>query len=130
MDFSFFLFSNNTNGSVSLLSSNEDDAETVGSISSLFEGCNEDSFGGLDAFGGKDIFGNPDCSNMDTSLFANNSQAETIGSVAYTAETIGSVAFCGASASSFSDAGSGASCSSAASSGASCGGGGGFTSVC
>lgn len=50
--------------------------------------------GGSDAFGGKDIFGNPDFSNIDLSLFADASQVETIGSVAYApVETMGSAAF-------------------------------------
>jgi len=127
MDFSFFLSTGNTNGSVSLLNSSNGDAETIGSVGCLFDASSENSTGCLDAFGGKDFFGTPDCSNMDTSFFAANTQAETMGSVAYNAETIGSVACSAETVGSV--AFSGASCASGDSSGGSCGGGG-FSSVC
>lgn len=94
-DFSFILSSNNNSSASTetLLSNNTDtNAETVGSVASiLFTPNNDDA--GFDAFGGKDVFGTPDLSDMDGDLFANASQTETVGSVAYNStETVGSVA--------------------------------------
>ena len=136
MDFNFFLFSNNTNGSISLLSSNEEESNAMGS--SILTNNTEDNSCGFDAFGGKDIFGNPDYSAFEGSFIAEGAPAETIGSVARAAETIGSIAqaaetigsvACGFSSDSSSTGFSGFS-GGGFSSGSSCGSASGFTSVC
>ncbi len=79
---------------------------------------------GFDAFGGKDIFGSIDFSNMNENLFADASQAETAGSIAFNSiETVGSIA-----CTSVETAGSVA-CSSTGFDSGSCGGDA-FSSVC
>lgn len=122
MDFSFFLLSNNSNSSISLLSSN-DDAETIGSIS-LLSNCDEEGSCGLDGFDGKDFFGTPDLSNYEGNFIAEGSPAEAVGSVAYAStETIGSMACVGGSTSGSFDSGCSAGVSVSCSSGGSSGGG-------
>lgn len=117
MTFNFVLSSNTPNSSTGLLSNNND-AETAGSLA-YAEGETsllESNDGGFDAFGGKDLFGTPDFSNMNEASFSSEGSvaytAETAGSIACAAETVGSVACasiggsdCGGGSSSFSSVG-------------------------
>lgn len=128
MYFTAFMFSANNSSSGLLLSS---DAETeTGLLSnnnypentcSILTMSNANA--GFDAFGGKDFFGSFDCSNLNENFFADASQTETIGSVAYnSAETIGSVAYAASGT-------SGSAVCAGVSTGSSCDGGS-FNSFC